>query len=70
MSLVGIDVSVLCGFPSGSPPEGQVSNLVVPPTLASVSWGIVISMTAWALLFTMARVYVNFRKLRASDCMY
>lgn len=68
MSFAGIDISALCGFGSGTPPKGQVANLVDPPTLASVSWGITVSMTAWALLFTMARVYVNFRKLRASDC--
>lgn len=65
MSLGGID---LCQFPSGAPPDGEQSNFVDPPTLAAATWGIAISMTVWALLFSMARIYVNFRKLGASDC--
>ncbi|KAH8754762.1 hypothetical protein F5883DRAFT_431082 [Diaporthe sp. PMI_573] len=64
MSFGGFD---LCQFPSGTPPDGEQSNFVNPSTLAATTWGIAISMTAWALVFTLARIYVNFRKLRASD---
>ncbi|ROV89573.1 hypothetical protein VMCG_09954 [Cytospora schulzeri] len=67
MSYHGIPLSELCGIPAGTPPKGQVSNLVDPPTLASVIWGLTISMTLWALAFTLTRIYVNFRKLKASD---
>lgn len=67
MSFDGIPLSELCGIAAGTPPEGQVSNLVDPPTLASLIWGLTISMTVLSLFFTVTRIYVNFRKLRASD---
>ncbi|KAH8742762.1 hypothetical protein F5883DRAFT_441856, partial [Diaporthe sp. PMI_573] len=54
-------------IPFWNPPDGEQSNFVNPSTLAATTWGIAISMTAWALVFTLARIYVNFRKLRASD---
>lgn len=66
--LKGLDISLFCGIGSGTPPEGTTANLIDPPTLGPAAWGITISMTVWALLFTLARVYVNFRKLKASDC--
>lgn len=66
--LKGLDTSLFCGIGSGTPPEGTTANLIDPPTLGPAAWGITISMTVWALLFTLARVYVNFRKLKASDC--
>ncbi|KAK7703607.1 hypothetical protein SLS64_008920 [Diaporthe eres] len=65
--LKGLDISLFCGIGSGTPPEGTTANLIDPPTLGPAAWGITISMTVWALLFTLARVYVNFRKLKASD---
>lgn len=68
MSYNGIPISELCGIAAGTPPEGQVSNFVNPPTLAGLTWGLTVSMTAWALVFTVTRIYVNFQKLRASDC--
>lgn len=68
--LKGLDISLFCGIGSGTPPDGTKANLVDPPTLGPAAWGITITMTVWALLFTMARVYVNFRKLKASDCKF
>lgn len=69
MSYNGIPLSALCGIPAAPPPEGQVSNFIDPPTLASLIWGLTMFMTIWALSFTVARIYMNFRKLKASDCM-
>lgn len=70
MSYNGIPLSVLCDVPAIPPPEGQVSNFVDPPTLGPLLWGLTVFMTAWALAFTLTRIYMNFQKLRASDCTF
>lgn len=70
MSFHGIPLSELCNIAAGTPPDGQVSNLVDPPTLAPLVWGLSVFMTVWALSFTLARIYMNFHKLRASDCTF
>jgi len=58
----------LCAFPAGIPPEGQVPNFVNPTTLAPVTIALCSVLTALAVIFATARMYVNWRKLKLSDC--
>lgn len=64
MSSPAID---LCQVPAGAPPEGQVSNFVDPPSLGPVLISVMSITVAWAALFTGARIYINFRRLRWGD---
>ncbi len=60
----------LCAIPAGAPPDGQLPNLVDPETLETSLVVVSSVMTAWAALFTAARIYTNKRKLQAADCEY
>ncbi len=60
----------LCAIPAGAPPDGQLPNLVNPETLETSLVVVSSVMTAWAALFTSARIFTNKRKLKAADCEY
>jgi len=49
------------------PPEGTLPNLTNPKTLRTSLIAVSTVMTAWAALFTAARMYTNFRKLKVAD---
>lgn len=61
----GID---LCAIPAGVPPDGQLPNLVNPPSLMTTTIVVGVLMTVWALTFVVVRIIVNRRKLSWSDC--
>lgn len=58
----------LCALPAGVPPDGQLPNLVNPPSLMTTTIVIGVLMTVWALTFVVIRIIVNRRKLSWSDC--
>lgn len=61
----GVD---LCALPAGVPPDGQLPNLVNPPSLETTTIVIGVLVTVWALAFVVIRIVVNRRKLSWSDC--
>lgn len=61
----GID---LCAIPAGVPPDGQLPNLVNPPSLMTTTIVVGVLMTVWALTFVVVRIIVNRMKLSWSDC--
>ncbi|KAI2471076.1 hypothetical protein F4781DRAFT_141846 [Annulohypoxylon bovei var. microspora] len=60
----GVD---LCKLPSADPPEGEISNLENPYSLAPIMIAVATIVTAWALLFVAVRVWVNRRNLKVTD---
>lgn len=58
----------LCAIPAAQPPAGQTPNFVDPPSLAAVTIAVTTVVLAWATLFTVVRVYTNYRKLKLADC--
>ncbi|KAI5921810.1 hypothetical protein F4810DRAFT_325326 [Camillea tinctor] len=56
-----------CTVPSGMPPPGQTWNFDNPVSVASITIAICTIMTACALVFVTARIYVNKRALNLSD---
>lgn len=58
----------LCKVPAGTPPTGTTSNLVNPTSLGGVTMGTEGLLIAIGVIFTVARFYVNFRRLAAADC--
>ncbi|RHZ58925.1 uncharacterized protein CDV56_103076 [Aspergillus thermomutatus] len=57
----------LCAIPAAQPPSGQTPNLVNPPSLAGATIAVTTVTLAWAVVFTAARLYTNFRKLTWAD---
>lgn len=69
MSLEDIGKFVdLCQFPAQTPPNGTLSNFDNPKSLQSTTIGLGVTTTALAAIFTIGRIYVNWRKLRLADC--
>lgn len=58
----------LCKIPAGPPPEGITSNFVNPPSLGPPVIAVMSITVAWGALFTAARLYLNFHRLRWTDC--
>ncbi|KAI0003883.1 hypothetical protein F4779DRAFT_630576 [Xylariaceae sp. FL0662B] len=57
----------LCTIPAGEPPNGKVSNLIDPDTLAPATISICTILTVWAVLFAIVKLYLNWRKLSVAD---
>ncbi|KAK3937250.1 hypothetical protein QBC46DRAFT_416578 [Diplogelasinospora grovesii] len=57
----------LCQVPAAPAPDGTVSNFVNPPSLAAALMSVEGIMTAFAIFFSVARLYVNIRKLVWAD---
>ncbi|RAK94387.1 hypothetical protein BO79DRAFT_261503 [Aspergillus costaricaensis CBS 115574] len=64
-SYTGID---LCAYPAGTPPSGQSSNLVDPPSLAATTIAVTTVTLVWAVTVTAARVHTKLSKLGLADC--
>ncbi|KAF7171688.1 hypothetical protein CNMCM5623_004002 [Aspergillus felis] len=56
-----------CAIPAAQPPPGQTPNFVNPPSLAGATIAVTTVTLTWAVLFTVARLYTNFRKLHWAD---
>lgn len=61
----GVD---LCALPAATPPEGQVSNFVDPPSFAPIIIPVCTVMMSSALVVTAGRLFVNRKHLACSDC--
>ncbi|TRX90810.1 hypothetical protein FHL15_008389 [Xylaria flabelliformis] len=57
----------LCKVPAAPPPDGYSSNFNNPTTLGPALIGVITFTTIWAIVFTSARIYINFRKLGWAD---
>jgi len=58
-----------CTVPAAAPPEGMTSNFVHPNETLEMPMIIIGAVTTFlAVLSTVIRVHVNFRKLHAADC--
>lgn len=57
----------LCKIPTGIPPPGQSSDLD-NADLKSLTISLGVILTTIAVVFSLGRLYVNFRKLTAGDC--
>lgn len=66
-SYTGID---LCAYPAGTPPSGQSSNLVDPPSLAATTIAVTTVTLVWAVTVTAARVHTKLSKLGLADCRW
>lgn len=60
----------LCQVPAGPPPDGTTSNFENPTTLTPAFMSMTGITVAIALIFTAARLHVNFRKLTLADCQF
>lgn len=58
----------LCAIPAGKPPDGVTPNFVNPPSLAPAMIAVTATLSTISVLITAGRLYVNKRRLHASDC--
>lgn len=69
--LLSFDMSIdLCQVPAGPPPEGATSNFENPTTLIPAFMSLAGITVAVAIIFTVARLCANFRKLALADCQF
>jgi len=59
----------LCMIPLAEAPKGEVNNFVNPPDQTADLVTTTAATATIALLFIFRRFYVNWKKLKAADCM-